>query len=102
MRFLFCLFFVFIGKTLVAQQPVDSMKIATSEWHYHQQKMTEMTALLQETKKSGQANAELIKKLQAENEKLREIMRGHIQQIDELNTMNLQLVEELEKCADGD
>lgn len=101
MRFLWCLFFVMQAHVLTAQQPVDSMKVATFEWNHLQQMKTEATVLLQEAKKAGQANAELIKKLQTENEKLREIMRGYIQQIDTLNEMNQQLTQELEKCGDG-
>lgn len=63
--------------------------------------LSEQVKLLEEFKKSGIANSELINKLKTENETLRQLMIGYVGQIDELNTINLQLEAELDKCKDG-
>lgn len=63
--------------------------------------LSEQVKLLEEFKKSGIANSELINKLKTQNETLRQIMIEYVGQIDELNTINLQLEAELDKCKDG-
>ena len=63
--------------------------------------LSEQMKLLEEFKKSGIANSELINKLKTENETLRQLMIGYVGQISELNDINLKLEEELDKCKDG-
>jgi hypothetical protein len=52
---------------------------------------------LKEAKRQGRVSAGTIAKLTAENNTLREIMRGYVKQIDELNTKNLELNTNLEE-----
>jgi hypothetical protein len=54
---------------------------------------------LESAKKNGRVSASLIAKLQRENETLREIMKGYIRQIDELNTKNTELTANLDKTS---
>lgn len=64
-----------------------------------QDKIESLKTELETAKKNGKVNASLIAKLRRENETLREIMRGYVKQIDELNTMNLQLESELDETT---
>lgn len=64
-----------------------------------QDKILGLKSELEAAKKSGKVNASLITKLRRENETLREIMRGYVKQIDELNTINLQLESDLDETT---
>ncbi len=62
------------------------------------EQITQLAELLSQVQTNSQANIELIEKLRKENETLREIMRGYILQIDQLNTTNMELENDLDKC----
>jgi len=55
--------------------------------------------LLDDLNNGKKKSAQEIAKLRRENETLREIMRGYVKQIDELNTLNLQLESDLDKTT---
>ncbi len=63
------------------------------------EKIQTLISELESAKKSGKVNASLINKLKRENETLRNIMIGYVKQIDELNTLNLQLESELDETS---
>lgn len=54
---------------------------------------------LETAKRNGNVKASLIAKLNRENETLRNIMKGYVKQIDELNTKNLQLASDLDQTT---
>jgi hypothetical protein len=64
-----------------------------------QTKIQGLITELETAKKRGQVNGALIAKLNRENETLRNIMKGYVRQIDELNTKNLQLTSDLDKTS---
>jgi nitrogen fixation-related uncharacterized protein len=63
------------------------------------EKIQTLMSELETAKKGGKVNASLIAKLKRENETLRQIMIGYVKQIDELNTLNLQLESELDETT---
>jgi len=63
------------------------------------EKIQNLMSELETAKKGGKVNASLIAKLKRENETLRQIMIGYVKQIDELNTLNLQLESELDETT---
>jgi len=65
------------------------------------QQIAELTNLLSKSRDNSLTTLELVEKFRNENETLREIMRGYLIQIEELNTSNLQLQAALDKCKDG-
>lgn len=78
-------------------QTQDLLVVANTR---QQEVIANLRTELEVAKANGQANALLIEKLRKENETLREIMRGYVKHIDELNNSNLQLVKELEECEE--
>jgi len=81
-------------KIMEAGRPEDQ-----AEMKAQQEKIQGLMTELETAKKNGNVNAALISKLRRENETLREIMRGYVKQIDELNTKNLQLSSDLDKTT---
>ncbi len=64
-----------------------------------QEKIRGLIDELEAAKKKGAVNGALIAKLNRENETLRNIMKGYVKQIDELNTKNLQLTSDLDQTT---
>lgn len=64
-----------------------------------QNKIQGLITELETAKRNGKVSGSLIAKLNRENETLREIMKGYVKQIDELNTKNLQLTSDLDKST---
>jgi hypothetical protein len=60
---------------------------------------TKIQKLLDEINNGKRKSAQDIAKLRRENETLRQIMIGYVKQIDELNTLNLQLESDLDKTS---
>ena len=54
---------------------------------------------LNQAKRSGRLNGQIIAKLQRENETLRKIMKSYVYQIDSLNTLNLKLTSDLDQTT---
>jgi hypothetical protein len=73
--------------------------IDQAELQAQKDKIQGLMTELESAKKSGRVSASLIAKLQRENETLREIMKGYIRQIDELNTKNTELTANLDKTS---
>jgi hypothetical protein len=73
--------------------------IDQAELQAQKDKIQGLMTELESAKKNGRVSASLIAKLQRENETLREIMKGYIRQIDELNTKNTELTANLDKTS---
>lgn len=73
--------------------------IDKAELQAQKDKIQGLMTELESAKKNGRVSASLIAKLKRENETLREIMKGYIRQIDELNTKNTQLTADLDKTS---
>lgn len=73
--------------------------IDQTELQAQKDKIQGLMTELESAKKNGRVSASLIAKLQRENETLREIMKGYIRQIDELNTKNTELTANLDKTS---
>ncbi len=64
-----------------------------------QTKIEGLITELETARRNGNVKASLIAKLNRENETLRNIMKGYVKQIDELNTKNLQLASDLDQTT---
>lgn len=89
------------------QQMMDNYELLQKEGRPEDQeayaeqkaKIQSLMTELETAKKNGRVSGALIAKLQKENNTLREIMKGYIRQIDELNTKNTQLTADLDKTS---
>lgn len=80
----------------VYDQLIEKDSTKSDSLNLQKEKIQTLMKQVDQMKRSNKLSAREIVKLQRETETLRGIMRGYIEQIDKLNTMNLQLTSDLQ------